>query len=136
LSEGLPQLTEVQPKGSIDAVGRGGEANEAVEFIAVLSLMDELNAARAIGAGGEGGLEGEAVWCSSSEEGEEAGVVTEELVEVGHLRWEGRMVGASYPSRHEGGLISDRIDINFDRRVDDIVTSGCVYPGPLPRHHL
>ena len=54
LSEGLPQLTEVQPEGSVDAVGRGGSAYQSVEFVAMLSFVDELNAARTIGAGGEG----------------------------------------------------------------------------------
>jgi hypothetical protein len=114
-------------------VRRRGEADEAVEFVAVLGLMEELDASTAIREVWDGA--GVAMGGCAVEEGQETSGVPIELVEVGGLGGEGWMIGAPRPTADEGGLIADGVGVEFDHWVDGVGLEGGVCPGALPRVH-
>jgi len=130
---GLPELAEFKTKRPVDTMRWGGDTSEPIELVAILGFVDKLNAARAVGQGGDGA--GVAVRGRLGEEGEEAVLVAVELVEVGHLRGEGWVVGTPGPTRDESGLVSDPIHVDFDHRLGDVVPCCSVDPLPLPFLH-
>jgi hypothetical protein len=62
------------------------------------------------------------------DEGGEAVGVSVELVEVGQLRGEERVVGAPGPAVDEGGLVADAVVVESDLRVEGIGLGGGGHP--------